>query len=105
MCDGYTVKIWERENADLNYKSYRAYYFEQGSDTPSFYVTLASSNWQEDIPEELLSLFGEFRVMTTDEALAKASSSQTWIWVTVSVVGAAILVGAVVIVLRKKKSA
>jgi hypothetical protein len=105
MCDGYTVKIWERENADLNYKSYRAYYFAQGSDTPSFYVTLASSNWQEDIPEESLSLFGEFRVMTTDEALAKASSLQTWIWVMVSVVGVAILVGAVVIVLRKKKSA
>lgn len=100
-CDGYTVKIWERGNADLNYQSYRAYYFAQGSDTPSFYVTLASSNWKEDIPEELLSLFGEFRVMTTAEVLAEIPSSQTWIWV----VSAAVLVAALVtvVVLCKKK--
>ena len=101
-CDGYTVKIWERENADLNYKSYRAYYFAQGSDTPSFYVTLASSNWQEDIPEELLSLFGEFRVMTTAEVLAEIPSSQTWIWVTVATT-CAVVIAVIIVVLCKKK--
>ena len=102
-CDGYTVKIWERENADLNYKSYRAYYFAQGSDTPSFYVTLASSNWKEEIPEELLSLFGEFRVMTTAEVLAKASSSQTWIWVTVAATCAVVIAVIIVVFCKKKK--
>ena len=102
-CDGYTVKIWERENADLNYKGYRAYYFAQGSDTPSFYVTLASSNWQEDIPEELLSLFGEFRVMTTAEVLAEIPSSRTWIWVASAAVLVAALVTVVVLCKKKQK--
>lgn len=100
--DGYTVKIWERKNADLNYQSYRGYFFLEGEDTPSFYVTLTSANWKDDVPEALLSLYGQFRVTTADKVLAKLNL-RTWIWVTVAATCAVVIAVIIVVFCKKKK--
>lgn len=102
--DGYTVKIWERENADLNYQSYRGYFFLEGEDTPSFYATLTSSNWKEDIPKALITLYGQFRVTTADEVLSEMNSN-LWIWVATTIVCVAILSTGVVLRKRRKTQA
>ena len=81
--DGYTVKIWRRESADLNYQTYRGYFFLEGEDHPSFFMTLASSNWQEDIPGKLVSLYSQFRVTTAREILKGLNPWRIWIWVAV----------------------
>ena len=100
---GYTIKVWKRGNADLNYQNYRAYYFLDGETVPSFYMTLASSNWQEEIPDAMLPLLREFRVTTAQEVLEELEPSRTWIWVSAAVVVVAGAVVGVWVVCKKKR--
>ena len=102
--DGYSVHVWY-ECSEYGTQCYSGYYILDGEETPRFYMKLENSNNKKYIPEELISLFGEFRITTAAEIMAEMDQGQapsrTWIWVA----SAAVLIAALVtvVVLSKKK--
>jgi hypothetical protein len=104
--DGYSVHIWYK-CSEYGAQCYNGYCVLDGEETPSFYMKLENSNNKKDVPEELISLFGEFRITTAAEIMAEMDqeqvqlTSQTWIRVASATVLVAALV--TVVVLRKKK--
>lgn len=98
--DGYSVHVWY-ECSEYGTQCYSGYYILDGEETPRFYMKLENSNNKKDIPEELISLFGEFRITSAEEILMEMEPSRTWIWVASTAVLVAALV--TVVVLRKKK--
>jgi hypothetical protein len=101
---GYTVKVWLSDHI-ADRPIYRAFFIVDGEEHPSFYMQLLSYSYKGDLPEELLSLFGQFRITTAAEIMAEMDQEQapsrSWIWVASATVLVAALV--TVVILRKKK--
>jgi hypothetical protein len=68
-------------------------------------MKLENSNNKKDVPEELISLFGQFRITTAAEIMAEMDQEQAPSRSWIRVASATVLVAALVtvVVLRKKK--
>ena len=104
--DGYSVHVWY-ECSEYGTQCYSGYYMLDGEETPRFYMKLENSNNKKDIPEELISLFGEFRITTAAEIMAEMDQEQapsrSWIWVTVAATCAVVIAVIIVVFCKKKK--
>ncbi len=99
---GYTVKVWLSDHI-ADRPIYRAFFIVDGEEHPSFYMQLLSYSYKGDLPEELLSLFGQFRITSAEEILTEMEPSRTWIWVTVAATCAVVIAVIIVVFCKKKK--